>query len=282
MDLIKRERERMHWVLESNLQDFGYLQIFPILKRMNIPYSIVKVVPYKNILLDPNFDTFNKEPTDNDNININAKKIFPFGTMGLSRVAKERDWKPGSLFNEEFTFLKWSAGFGIKNLLNEESKIMKFSDDLEFKDSMFFIRPCDDNKAFSGQVTSRDKFIDWQKSVVKVNNQLSKLNSETMITIAPYKEIINEARMFIFDGKVVTGSYYKIGAKVIYKEVLNDDPVISYTNKVIENYNPAKAFVIDIALTEKGYKIIEINNINSVGLYNANVDKFVDAVMNTL
>ena len=272
----------MHWVLESDLTDFGYLCLIEKLKRSEIPYTLVKVVPYQNILLDPDFDTFSKSPTEEDNLEINAELIFPFGTMGLSRVAVERDWKPGSLFNEQFTFEKWSEGFGLNNLLNSQSKVMKVSDSIEdYPYSVFFIRPCEDDKAFSGTVVSKNDFIEWQKNIIKIDDKRSKLNKDTRITVAPYQEIKQEARMFVFNGEVITGSYYKFGAKVRYEEVKIGDPVIDYTNEMVKDYQPAKAFVVDIALTEDGYKIIEINNINSVGLYNANVDKFVEAVLNT-
>jgi hypothetical protein len=272
----------MHWILESGLTDFGYQWLIKVLDRYDIKYTLVKVVPQKDILLDPNFDTFAADPTNQDNVIINGDKIFPFGTMGLSRVSTERNWKPGSLFNDEFTFEKWSKGFGLKNLLNEQSIILKMSDELIFEHSQFFVRPCEDNKAFSGTVISKKQFLAWQKTILEIDDQGSKLNKDTRITVAPYQHIMNESRMFVFDGKVATGSYYKIGAKIQYQEVKFGDPAIEYTERVIKDYQPAKAFVIDIALTENGYKIIEINNINSVGLYHANVEKFVTAVMNTL
>ena len=270
----------MYWILESNLMDFGYQVLIKTLERKKIPFLLVKVVPYTSILVSPDFDTFAKQPEEKDNIYIDDnQKIFVFGTMGLPRIANERNWYPGSLNSSEFDFEKWSQGFGFHNLLNEKSKIMKFSDEINVDYNPFFIRPCEDNKAFSGQVINKQQFKEWQSVIANINDERSKLNNETMITVAPCQEIIKEARMFVFNGKYVTGSYYKFGLKVRYEEVSDNDPIIDYTNEVVSHYQPAKAFVIDIALTDNGYKIIEINNINSVGLYNANVEKFVDAVM---
>lgn len=272
----------MHWILESNLLDYGYQCLMLNLKQKGIKNTIVKVVPYENILLPPDFDTFEQKPSFEDNIFIdNNEKIFPFGTMGLSRVAKERNWKPGSLFNENFNFKKWSIGFGLENLLNEESQIIKIGDILEIADSILFVRPCEDDKAFSGKVISRAKFLEWQLLVLNYSNGNKKLNRNTEITVAPYKEITQEARMFVFDTKVVTASYYKIGAKVIYERVLHGNPIIDYTNEIVSHYEPARAFVIDIANTANGYKVIEINNINSAGLYQADECKLVNAVMDT-
>jgi hypothetical protein len=270
----------MHWILEDNITDFGYQWLIKVLERKKIKHTFVKVVPFQNILVEPSFNTFKKDPSAEDNLVFDDNvPIFPFGTMGLSRVASERGWYPGALTNDEFTFEKWSAGFGIDNLLNKKSKIMKFGDPLNISEDIFFVRPCEDNKSFAGQVISRSNFLEWQKRVINIDESFSKLNKGTLITVAPFQNILTEARIFVFDKKVVTGSYYKFGHKVRYEEVKLEDPIIQYTNDVVQKYQPAKAFVIDIALTEDGYKIIEINGINSVGLYHADVEKFVNAVM---
>ena len=202
----------MHWVLEANLTDFGYQWLIKVLERYDIDHTFVKVIPQQNLLTDPDFDTFAAEATQEDNITITADKIFPFGTMGLSRVATERNWTPGSFFNDQFTFENWSQGFGLKNLLNSGSIIQRVSDPIPTTlNTMFFARPCEDDKAFSGRVFMKQQFLDWQKEVLKINDTRSKLHGDTMITLAPYKRILSEARMFVVDKKVITGSYYKIG-----------------------------------------------------------------------
>jgi hypothetical protein len=269
----------MYWVLENNLTDKGYLTLIESLKKYKIDYRMVKVIPSTNILVEPGFDTFKNVASEKDNIHFSDKKIFPFGTMGLSSVGTQRKWS-GAMFNEEFNFEKWSVGFGLNNLLNENSKIMKLSDELIFDDELFFVRPCEDNKAFAGQEITKTKFLEWQKTINDNNNILSKLNNETEITIAPYKKISKEARMFVINGEYITGSYYRMGGKVFFEEIKYGDPIIKYTQEMIKRYNPAKAFVIDIALIEDEFKIIEINNINSVGLYEANVNKFIEGIMN--
>jgi len=109
----------MHWILENNITDFGYQWLIKVLERHEIQYTMVKVVPEQNLLISPDFDTFAKDPEQSDNIEFdNSTPIFPFGCMGLSRIAGERNWKPGALTNDQFTFEKWSQGFGLENLLN--------------------------------------------------------------------------------------------------------------------------------------------------------------------
>ena len=45
---------------------------------------------------------------------------------------------------------------------------------------------------------------------------------------------------------------------------------------MVNNWAPSKAFVIDFALTDKGPKIIEVNNISSAGLYKSDVSLIVE------
>ena len=50
----------MHWILESNLMDYGYQCLILNLKQKGIKSTMVKVVPCEDILLPPDFDTFAK------------------------------------------------------------------------------------------------------------------------------------------------------------------------------------------------------------------------------
>ncbi len=57
-----------------------------------------------------------------------------------------------------------------------------------------------------------------------------------------------------------------------------DDPAIAFTQHLVDQWCPARGFVLDIALTDNGYKVVEINCLNSAGLYASNVGKLVVAI----
>jgi len=48
---------------------------------------------------------------------------------------------------------------------------------------------------------------------------------------------------------------------------------------MVDMWQPADAFVLDIALTHNGYKVLEVNCLNSAGFYAADVSKLVQAIM---
>ena len=52
--------------------------------------------------------------------------------------------------------------------------------------------------------------------------------------------------------------------------------IVEYAQRMVDVWQPAKAFVIDVAETNEGLKVIEINNINSAGFYEADVVLLLD------
>ena len=53
---------------------------------------------------------------------------------------------------------------------------------------------------------------------------------------------------------------------------------ILFAEEMANIYQVAEAFVMDICLTTEGWKIVEINCVNSAGFYQADVEKLVMAL----
>lgn len=86
---------------------------------MNLPYEIVKVLPF----------------IDEFEFKTDRKDIFCFGSVKMSRVAKKYNWFPGSLLNDNHNYNVYSKYYK-DNLLNYDSVIQKFGDDIE--DPIYF------------------------------------------------------------------------------------------------------------------------------------------------
>jgi hypothetical protein len=113
-------------------------------------------------------------------------------------------------------------------------------------------------------------------SVRKIEG-FSTLTNDTRVMIAPLQDIFCEYRLFVVDKKIVTGSLYKLRDQVIYNSLI-DETVIEFANKMIEKWTPDRAFVLDVAVTSEGHKIVEVNNINSSGFYASDLAKFIMAI----
>jgi len=142
-----------------------------------------------------------------------------------------------------------------------------------------FLRPIHDSKVFAGGVFNRQDFYDWKRKVCVLEHDYgNSLTKETLIQVAPLKKIFSEHRFWVVKGKVVTSSTYKIGRTVHYQSLDHDSMFQKFAEERIAEWQPHDAFVIDIADTDEGLKIVEINTLNSCGFYAADIQKLVFAL----
>lgn len=267
----------MFWVVQDNIyREYNHGILMQTLQRMDIPHSEVKVVPFFDMLLPSNFDSHNYKGEIN---NVKEAEIddsgfvMVCGGIYLANIAKKRNWEPGSFLNDNFHYNKWKDAYG-RYLLNYESLVGTFKS-INPEWDEFFIRPCEDTKDFNGQVFSKGDFIDWRNNTIYPIGSCKFENSE--VVISPTQKIYAEYRFFVVDGKVITGSQYKLGSRLCIAAII-DSRVIDYVQRMVDKWQPAIAFVIDIAEIDEGLKIIEINNFNSAGFYACDVSKIIDAI----
>ena len=279
----------MLWIVQKDLWDeAGYVTFVEALDRLDIEYLIIKPVPFTNRIVPADFDSFVQDINEVEEPFIDTTQdIMVFGATSLTRIAKARGWHPGTYMNENFTYEKWSEGFGLENILNPDSIVQRLGDyfDLSgFEGSNVFVRPVLDSKTFNGEVKSKYDFKDWQQTIKFMEEfmtdelvDIPMLNADTIIAVASAKKIYSEFRMFIVNRKIVTASQYQLGGELITSADI-DRRVYDFTHGMIQTWIPASAFVMDIADTPDGLKVIEINNINSSGFYDADPQKIIMAI----
>lgn len=259
----------MHWIVQEDLHaEEGYTALLTGLERLSIPHTIVKVIPFSDGL-----------PYDQQTIpSVDPKgRIMVAGSTTLSKIARQRGWSPGSFLNDEHDTRVCGLHYGDL-MLNTDMTVCRFAD-VAPQPVPFFIRPCADNKTFSGRVMDWPEFEVWRDGVIKLRRTYTTLDGDTMVTHSSCKTIYREIRFFIVDRVIAAKSTYKIGSRVVYDRVVDDDAV-HFVSRVIDGWRgsrewdawqPARAYVIDIALTADGYRIIEVNCINAAGYYDADV-----------
>lgn len=168
------------------------------------------------------------------------------------------------LLNQNHRFLP----FGLLSTLKD--KLYK-----EFgRDDTIFVRPNRGNKVFTGQLIYKEKF----------DEQLNKMafyepSQEELVVVAEPISIDREYRIIVIDGKAVTGSQYRGICNLFQEQDESHIPqeVFVFAEVVAQLYQPDKAFVVDIAETYGGYKVIEINSFSCSGWYRSNLSKIVKA-----
>lgn len=242
----------MHWVVQDNIYSLLNLELLlDALKRADIEHTVV-TIPRGSTAIDPDVDP--------------DGSVFVCGALKMAAVAQAKGWSPGSLLNDNFHFEIWQRHLGGE-LLNSSARVATLRDlALETNE---FVRPAEDNKAFTGRVFNAAHFQEWKDE----NPGLLELE----VIASAVKKIYREYRLFFVNEIFVTGSLYmQAGEPVVSSDV--DLEAIDYARTVMSEWSPAHAFVVDVALTEHGYKIIEFNNINSSGFYASDVNRLVAAL----
>jgi hypothetical protein len=253
------------WVIQNNLNfEVGIDNIKQILKSKNI--EVVEVDIYKgdeNIYFKDTRTLFNP---------ISKNDIFVLGSYRLSRMATEKGFFPGCFSNDNFNYDCWTKNWTSEMMLNGHFLIQKITDiEIPAEWDSVFARPFEDDKLITGGLYRKEDLL------IALSNKITDQNKEKSIIIAEKKTILAEYRFFIIDNEVVTGSLYKIRGQVVSSDVI-DSVALAFAQERVKQWTPSRAFVLDIALTDSGPKIIEVNNISSAGLYKADVEKIVNSM----
>lgn len=257
------------WLIQNNLNfEVGIDNIKTILKNNNI--EVVEIDIYKddeNLYIKDTFEKF--EPIDTSN-------IFVLGSYRLSRMATERGLYPGSFSNDNFNYASWTQNWTKENMLNGDYLKQKVTE-LKIPDhwEAVFARPLEDDKLITGGLFKKEDLL------MALETKVTDKHKDKYLILSEPKTILAEYRFFVVDNKVITGSLYKIRGQLITSDSIDQEALV-YAQKMVDLWTPSAAFVIDIALTDKGPKIIEVNNISSAGLYKSDVSKLVFGIEDLL
>jgi hypothetical protein len=203
------------------------------------------------------------------------KDVFVFGSLKLARLSLKYGWDPGALITPNHDYNVYSKYYK-DNLLNYDSRVIKFGDDFEWFYDQHFIRPCLDSKAFTGKVFDKGSWYEFKNRMLD-HPEDTTLRPDTMIQVATPKKLTQEVRCWVVDGKIVTQSTYRRGSFLIYDNIVDLD-AIEFAQSMVDIYQLAKTFVIDVGLTENGWKIIECGSTSCAGFYDADMQKLVMAI----
>ena len=259
----------MHWILQENMfGEVAYAEFCRVLGRLGLPYSVHKIKAFVG--------TFEEEPA------LDTNNVICMGSYSMRFKAKEMGWNPGVFDLEPFDFTVQQKHWGPL-MLNGASAIHRLRN-VNLGDRSAFIRPIHDTKAFIAKVYDPIEFAEWQARVEKLGDMpLEMMDRNTLVQVAPVREIYEEYRFWVVKGEIVCASLYKRGDAGRYDA---DVPQAyhEFVRDVIAIWQPHDAFVIDVASVPddgdgyRGIKIIEINTLNAAGFYACNLQKLAMAL----
>jgi len=262
----------MRWLVQEFLNNASNsIRIINALEKCSIDYLLIRVNKDNTLNV---LDKESKIPLENsDEIFknfISKERIMVYGSKTFAKIAKEIGLNPGSFMNELFEFEVFQQVLGDE-LLNNEFVVGELLDLNPIAD-IFFIRPTGNTKLFTGMTITKEEFLTWQERERVENSEY--IGQSLMIS--PIQEIKAEYRFFIVNQEIVTSSSYKVGGEINTSRKASDE-LVAYTKSMVDIFPLATAFVIDIAETNNGFKVVEYNNINSSGLYGCDEIAFVRA-----
>jgi hypothetical protein len=253
----------MYYLIQENTHnEKRYATLIETLERMGLQYEIVKFRPF----------------IDEVDFKTDRKDVWFFGGYTMTTTAEKYGFKPGCMINENHDFLVYSQYYK-DSLLNHDAIILDFGDPIPDGDDwdLFFARPTKDAKLFTAAVYDR---AEWTKYInaTFANETVDLIKGQTKVVISSPKNIYQEIRCWVVGGKVVTISQYKLGSKVIQLNLDHDNDAMVFAQEMVDIYQPARAFVMDICRCDDGFKIVEINCINGAGFYDMNPEKLLTAL----
>jgi hypothetical protein len=143
-----------------------------------------------------------------------------------------------------------------------------------------FVRPMDDLKSFAGGVVDVTELDEWRERVISYSKFSDEdlLTSETKVWVAPTKSIQAEYRFFIVDGIPVAYCRYRKNGILKYVNDVPKDVIDFVQLNIYMQKDLPRGYVLDVARINDTYKIIEINCINSAGLYSCDVNSIIRAL----
>lgn len=252
----------MYFLIQSTVySDPDHYKIFEALEELKIDYKVINI----------------SATADKIDFETDRKDIFVYGSVTIARLAKQKlDWVPGSFYGGNHLYEIYSQHYG-KNLLNHKVSVQKISEELLWKGGEEkFIKPYNEAKIFTGKIFKESEWKDFVFE--RLENQTNRITADSLIQVSEAKRTIKEARLWIVDGQIVDSGYYRLHEDAPFEETVAQEG-LDFAKKMIQLFNLEKAFVMDICLTDEGWKIVEINCINSSGFYpNTNVKSVIKAL----
>lgn len=266
----------MKWLVQEFINSAeNSIRIARALDALSTEYLLIRINKDNTLSV---IDKESKVPLDNSASLIQDfvadENVMTYGSKLFDSITRAMNLTPGSFINEDFEFDKFREVLGDE-LLNSEFLIGELSE-LEPIADEFFIRPTGNTKIIAGMVINRDDFLSWKERERKIDDSIY-IGHPLMIS--PLQSIEAEYRFFVVNQVIVAGSSYMVSGDINISKKPSYK-VLEYTNKMIDKFPLSKAFVIDIAETKEGLKVIEYNNINTSGLYGADEFAFVEAINN--
>lgn len=236
------------WLIQpTKIEQDKIDSLIAMLEQAEIEYHLIYPLQGKILLADKSEFVFEGN-----------KEYFVCGSYPLTRYAHAQ--RPDSVFSlEQYDFQDFWDIFGKENFVNHDAIICNANQINWDKQEEYFVRPLEDTKAFNGGI--------YNKHTLKYDG---------LVVSATLKHVSREYRFFIIDDKIVSASLYKVNGSLEESPII-DPQATCFVEEMKSKFTQA-GYVLDVALIDDEFKIMELNCLNAAGFYQINLYKLIMAV----
>lgn len=253
------------WILERDVfSEKCFNEMVSHFKDNGIPYHVVRIIPFIH-------EIEGKCPSV-------SNPVVVYGSIGIQKLAQMREWIPGVFTDPtKFNYETYRDALGDL-LLNPDCIRMPMSQVASYLNESgrdyFFIKPNGDTKEFAGTLMEASDFATWHRKMLDTGYLDG---NDFDIVISDPKKLDCEWRIVVVDGKISSSSLYRQYQMVKPEQHIIPE-VADLVMKAHSKFVPAPVYVIDIAQTENGFRVIEYNTFNSAGMYACDVGCVIDDI----
>lgn len=196
--------------------------------------------------------------------------VLFYGAARYIERVRASSWKPGVFYDPKtFAFEAQKKGYG-EDFLNADSWTLPFVQlAAKLPKVPLFVRPVGALNEFVGKVRGLPELGEILKTA-------RDYHPEMMVVAAPVKLIECEWRLVLVEGRVVTGSMYRLRGEAVGGVVPKD--VAAFAEEMAQQYSPSPVHVLDVCEVEGKRRVVEANCFNCSGWYGADFRVIARAV----
>lgn len=263
------------WLVETAVERETSRRLINSIKKRGGEVHEVEILPFK--------DNFPLLP---------FKGNFPFfyGSISSSKYLYKTRHARVFYDDRKYKCSYYYPKFG-KFLWNEESIFMPYGMINSRRDFLFktmgvgnciFLRPDSPDKEFTGTVIDKNR---WEEDFALTGFYVEDPD-DLMCVVAQPMTCIDEVRLIIGGGNIITGSYYMKDRKSFQEviDVWEDTESTQFASKVLHHvdYAPDPIWVLDVCKGSSGkWYVLECGPFSASGLYQCDTDKIIEYILDT-
>lgn len=246
------------WVMQTKLAQEDYTKfLIEAIQKLGLNWAAFPIIPFKHSI--PEFDW-------------DGPRIYKGSTGLVTRVYETPEvLKKARLFyDHERHSTGWYGPRLGNSWLNYGSRRITVSEFLFYEDvnpstDEFFCRPDTSLKSFSGGVFTFYEF----RLLMERSLNYGVVKNDSVIIVSKPVNILKEYRTWVIGGEVSAIVGYKINGKVKPWDVSDYEkqPIADFAKTEGAKLSELEAFVLDVAVTDDGLRVVEINDVHASGYY---------------